>query len=87
MSMTQCRPFSTAQWSRTDGADLVGRQARLALGPAGPAGHLAAAPEHDDGVQAGPAVAAVEPCNVVDDGDGTGLDASVIERGQRMSPG
>ncbi len=68
-----------------DGADLVGGQgergdveARLGLGPADPAGHLAAALDHDDGLQAGPAVAVLEPCDVVDDGDGAGLDAAVI---------
>ena len=82
MSMTQCRLFSIAQWLRTTGPRSCRQQhqrcdikACLLLDFSA---DLAAALDHDDGFQARPVVAFLEPLDVVDDGGGSGLDAAVI---------
>lgn len=78
MPKTQCmRPVIVDK-----GTDMRGRErqrgdvgAGLALGPAA---SLAGALDHDEAHQAGPKVAFPQPGDVVDDGDGAGLDSAVV---------
>src|SRR3954451_7062345 len=46
--------------------------------------NLAAAFDHDDGVQAGPVVACLQPFDVMDDGGGSGFDAAVVAIDRRI---
>src|SRR6266536_1564392 len=88
MSMTQCRLFSTRPMPADNRSQEVGQQdqrgdveACLALDLVGPRawpGDLTDAFDDEDGFQARPVVAFLQPVDVVDDGDGSGLDAAVI---------
>src|SRR3954451_9388732 len=46
--------------------------------------NLAAAFDHYDGVQAGPAMACLQPFDIMHDGGGSGLDAAVIAIDRRV---
>lgn len=65
-----------------DGADAFGRQGQGGDEepglPLDGAARLAVAVDDDDAVQARPGVTPSEPCDIVDDGGGPGLDAAVM---------
>src|SRR5213082_3296448 len=46
--------------------------------------NLAAAFDHDEGVQPGPVVAFPQPSDIMDDGSGSGLDAAVVAINRRV---